>query len=106
MSSQAFCKLTAGRLSCHAYYWLWRSCLARARQRRQAPSSCSDCPFWCRHSLHAIASQLSPVPDCTGMELLQADSFDLHCFQTLTGTKFLMVAETNTPDVREMLQDM
>ena len=66
----------------------------------------NNCPPWCRHSLHAIASQLSPVPDCTGMELLQADSFDLHCFQTLTGTKFLMVAEPNTPDVREMLQDM
>lgn len=56
------------------------------------------------HSLHAIASQLSPVPGCTGIELLLADTFDLHCFQTLTGTKFLLVAEPNTPDVPDLLQ--
>lgn len=37
------------------------------------------------HSLHAIAAQLSPIPGCTGIELLETDAFDLHCFQTLTG---------------------
>lgn len=35
----------------------------------------------CRHSLHAIASQLSPAPGCGGIELLQAETFDLHCLQ-------------------------
>lgn len=59
----------------------------------------------CRHSLHAIAAQLSPAPGCTGIELLQADTFDLHCFQTLTGTKMLMVVEPNTPDVDILLRD-
>lgn len=34
-----------------------------------------------RHSLHAIASQLSPAPGCGGIELLQAETFDLHCLQ-------------------------
>ena len=34
-----------------------------------------------RHSLHAIAAQLSPAPGCSGIQLLQADSFDLHCLQ-------------------------
>ncbi|KAK9829036.1 hypothetical protein WJX72_003556 [[Myrmecia] bisecta] len=58
------------------------------------------------HSLHAIASQLSPVPHCTGIELLQADTFDLHCFQTLTGTKFLMITEPQTPDIEETLKSM
>eukprot|EP00884_Botryococcus_braunii_P012812 jgi/Botrbrau1/21531/Bobra.174_2s0034.1 len=57
------------------------------------------------HSLHAIASQLSPVPNCTGIELLQATTFDLHCFQTLTGTKFLMVVQPGTPDIPELLRD-
>lgn len=46
------------------------------------------------------------MPDCTGIELLQADTFDLHCFQTLTGTKFLLVAELGTADVPDLLQDM
>lgn len=58
----------------------------------------------CRHSLHAISSQLSPVLGCTGIELLIADSFDLHCFQTLTGTKFLLVVEPGTPEVEEFLK--
>lgn len=38
------------------------------------------------HSMHAISQQLSPVAGCTGIELLEADTFDLHCFQSLTGT--------------------
>lgn len=49
--------------------------------------------------------QLSPVPSCGGIELLQADTFDLHCFQTLTGTKFLAVTEPQTPDVSFLLQN-
>ena len=59
----------------------------------------------CRHSLHAIATQLSPVLGCTGIELLKADTFDLHCFQTLTGTKMIMVTEPATPDVDILLRD-
>ncbi|DBA93280.1 hypothetical protein WJX79_007159 [Trebouxia sp. C0005] len=56
------------------------------------------------HSLHAISSQLSPVQGCTGIELLIADTFDLHCFQTLTGTKFLLVVEPGTPEVEDFLK--
>ncbi|KAF9621404.1 hypothetical protein IFM89_020926 [Coptis chinensis] len=37
------------------------------------------------HSMHAISQQLSPTVGCSGIELLEADSFDLHCFQSLTG---------------------
>jgi len=37
------------------------------------------------HSMHAISKELSPVGGCTGIELLEADTFDLHCFQALTG---------------------
>ena len=58
----------------------------------------------CRHSLHAISSQLSPVQGCTGIELLIADNFDLHCFQTLTGTKFLLVVDPGTPEVEDFLK--
>jgi hypothetical protein len=37
------------------------------------------------YPLFAIASQLSPEPRCSGIEVLEADTFKLHCFQTLTG---------------------
>ncbi|XP_028117945.1 trafficking protein particle complex subunit 4-like isoform X2 [Camellia sinensis] len=48
------------------------------------------------HSMHAISQQLSPIPGCLGIELLEADNFDLHCFQSLTGTKFFVVSEPGT----------
>lgn len=57
-----------------------------------------------RHSLHAISSQLSPVPGCKGIELLQAETFDLHNFQTPTGIKFFAVAECNSQGVDRFLK--
>eukprot|EP00882_Tetradesmus_deserticola_P018461 GHRQ01019828.1.p1 GENE.GHRQ01019828.1~~GHRQ01019828.1.p1 ORF type:complete len:154 (+),score=60.80 GHRQ01019828.1:465-926(+) len=55
------------------------------------------------HSLHAIASQLSPVAGCGGIELMQAESFDLHCLQAPTGTKFLLMVEPQCPQVTALL---
>ena len=37
------------------------------------------------HRIYAIASQLSPVDHSSGIECLEAGTFNLHCFQTLTG---------------------
>lgn len=37
--------------------------------------------------LYAIASQLSPVDHSSGIEHLEAETFSLYCFQTLTGSK-------------------
>lgn len=45
------------------------------------------------YPLFAIASQLSPEPKSSGIEVLEADTFKLHCFQTLTGVKLMVVAE-------------
>ena len=42
------------------------------------------------YPLFAIASQLSPEPKSSGIEVLEADTFKLHCFQTLTGNKQLL----------------
>mmetsp|Transcript_4929 Transcript_4929/g.12743 ORF Transcript_4929/g.12743 Transcript_4929/m.12743 type:complete len:120 (-) Transcript_4929:325-684(-) len=36
------------------------------------------------HSLHAMARTVSPALGCEGIEVLKADTFDLHCFQTPT----------------------
>lgn len=49
------------------------------------------------YPLFAIASQLSPEPRCSGIEVLEADTFRLYCFQTLTGVKFMIVAEPTQP---------
>ncbi|CAF1696210.1 hypothetical protein F2Q70_00007025 [Brassica cretica] len=56
------------------------------------------------HSMHAISQQLSPVNGCSGIELLQADTFDLHCFQSLPGTKFFVVCEPGTPHMESLLR--
>lgn len=56
------------------------------------------------HSMHAISQQLSPVNGCAGIELLQADNFDLHCFQSLTGTKFFVVCEPGSLHMESLLK--
>ncbi|KAG6406304.1 hypothetical protein SASPL_133904 [Salvia splendens] len=47
------------------------------------------------HSMHAISQQLSPVSGCFGIELLQADTFDLHCFQSLTALNFSLFPQSS-----------
>lgn len=46
------------------------------------------------YPLFAIASQLSPEPKSSGIEILEADTFKLHCFQTLTGTCSLSIVHS------------
>lgn len=58
----------------------------------------------CRHSLNAISSQLSPAHGCSGIEILEADTFDLHSFQTLTGTKFLLISTPGASFIPSLLQ--
>ncbi|XP_064610323.1 trafficking protein particle complex subunit 4-like [Liolophura sinensis] len=56
------------------------------------------------HSLFAIGSQLSPEPRSSGIELLETDTFNLHCFQTLTGIKFIVVADPRQTAVDALLK--
>ena len=35
---------------------------------------------------------------------MQADTFDLHSFHTLTGTTFMLLTEPHTPDAAELLR--
>ncbi|XP_022767551.1 trafficking protein particle complex subunit 4-like [Durio zibethinus] len=56
------------------------------------------------HSMDAISHQLSPTTGCSGIELLEADTFDLHCFQSLTGTKFFVVCEPGTQCMDALLK--
>lgn len=43
------------------------------------------------------------MKECTGIQLLHADTFDLHCFQAITGTKFVLVVEPRMQQVPALL---
>jgi len=45
------------------------------------------------YPLYMMACQLSPEPRSSGIEVLTADTFRLQCLQTLTGIKFMVVAD-------------
>ncbi|XP_054714644.1 trafficking protein particle complex subunit 4-like [Uloborus diversus] len=56
------------------------------------------------HSLFAIASQLSPEPHCSGIEVIEADTFKLYCYQTITGTKLIVVADPKQAGIENLLK--
>lgn len=56
------------------------------------------------YPLFAIASQLSPEPKSSGIEVLEADTFRLNCFQTLTGVKIMAVSDRSQIGVEILLK--
>jgi hypothetical protein len=54
------------------------------------------------HGLHAIASELSPVPNSSGIQEIECDSFRLRCLQTATGLKFYVVAHPHNVDSKSL----
>ncbi|XP_032089219.1 trafficking protein particle complex subunit 4-like, partial [Thamnophis elegans] len=55
------------------------------------------------HSLFAIGSQLSPEQGSSGIEVLETDTFKVHCFQTLTGMKFVVLADPRQSGIEALL---
>lgn len=62
------------------------------------------------HGVHAITKSLTPsslfIPSNqrTGIEVLDSSSFRLNCFQTFTGTKFLLFTEPGQPNVETIVR--
>nr|KAF6439342.1 trafficking protein particle complex 4 [Molossus molossus] len=54
--------------------------------------------------LFAIGSQLSPEQGSSGIEMLETDTFKLHCFQTLTGIKFVVLADPRQSGIDSLLR--
>lgn len=74
--------------------------------------------------MHAITKQLCPAPPTpanpssnaallapspfssrpTGLEVLESSHFRMQCFQTLTGTKFLLFTEPQQPNIDSMMR--
>lgn len=68
----------------------------------RGPHSLDVCPSrTCCSLLPTAGRALLPT---THPQLLQADTFDLHSFHTLTGTTFMLLAEPQTPDAVELLR--
>ena len=44
------------------------------------------------HRIYAISVKLSPAKQSSGIQCLEADSFKLFCFQTITGTNITTCA--------------
>ncbi|CAK8698187.1 unnamed protein product [Clavelina lepadiformis] len=55
------------------------------------------------HSLYAISVQLSPEPGSSGIQKLETDTFILHCHQTVTGVKFIVISDTKQVGVESLL---
>ncbi|KFM00656.1 Trafficking protein particle complex subunit 4 [Aptenodytes forsteri] len=51
-----------------------------------------------------IGSQLSPEVGSSGIEMLETDAFKLHCFQTLTGIKFVVLADPRQAGIDSLLR--
>ena len=62
------------------------------------------------HGVHAITKSLTPshlnIPsrERTGIEVLEAGLFRLTCFQTVSGTKFLLFTEPQQPNVDTIMR--
>jgi len=48
--------------------------------------------------------KLSPEKQSSGIQCLEADTFKLYCFQTLTGVKFIVLADNRQSKVEELLR--
>merc|ERR1719430_1570130 len=55
------------------------------------------------YPLYALAVQLSPEQGSSGILELESDTFKLHCNQTLTGIKFIVVAEHKQQGLDQLL---
>lgn len=55
------------------------------------------------HSLFAISVQLSPVHKSSGIRKLETDTFVIHCNQTKTGVKFVVLSDAYQSGVESLL---
>ena len=55
------------------------------------------------HSLHELAKQAAPI-ESGGILKLEANNFCLQCLQTLTGIKFVLIAEPGAPSLDRVLR--
>ncbi|ODV90391.1 hypothetical protein CANCADRAFT_2118 [Tortispora caseinolytica NRRL Y-17796] len=55
------------------------------------------------HGIHVIASKISPVSHSSGIKSIDSSTFSLHCLQTPTGIKFLLVTDPGQSNAHLLL---
>ncbi|EEB08849.1 TRAPP complex subunit Trs23 [Schizosaccharomyces japonicus yFS275] len=55
------------------------------------------------HGVHAISTQMSPLPQSSGIQTLESKSFNMHIRQTHTGLKFIMFCNKKITNAQQML---
>jgi len=56
------------------------------------------------HSMYAIAYQLSPEINSSGIREMETDQFKLYCFQSITGIKFVALTDIKQANVDALLR--
>jgi len=56
------------------------------------------------YPLYALAVQLSPEQGSSGIQELESDTFKLHCSQTITGIKFIVVSDLKQAGIDQLLE--
>lgn len=56
------------------------------------------------HGVYVIATQISPELKCQGIEVIEMDKFKLHCLSSLTGLKFLVLADSTHTNLETFLR--
>ncbi len=54
--------------------------------------------------LYSLAWQLAPVESSSGIEVIETDLFKLYCFHTITGMKFIAIADSRQQNVETFLR--
>lgn len=59
------------------------------------------------HSMYALASRLCPRGKSSGIQFLECDSYVMRCYQSPTGTMFLVFAEPHSNiDLEQFLSEV
>ncbi|ETO16490.1 component of TRAPP complex [Reticulomyxa filosa] len=59
------------------------------------------------HGMSEVIKQLSPLPTKNdGISSVEDETFRLHCYQTLTGLKFIVTATPTTENLERLLKDV
>ncbi|GAA94217.1 uncharacterized protein L969DRAFT_86338 [Mixia osmundae IAM 14324] len=56
------------------------------------------------HGIHAITSRISPTGHSSGVEVVEAEHFKMHCLQTPTGTKFVLISSPSHASPESVLR--
>jgi len=56
------------------------------------------------HGIHAITTRLSPIGSSSGVQVIEADTFKMNIFLTVTGTKFVLITSLSDPNADATLQ--